>query len=309
RRPDLIAWARGLDAPAGFRPAARPRPTPPVEVRPTELAVTGVERWIRDPYSIYGRYILKLRPLDPPDAPVEALARGTAIHAAFERFARQHPDALPDDAERVFAALLADALREAGVPEERMARELALAENVAPWVAAFERKRRQGARLLIEQSGALKIPTARGDFTLTAKADRIEHRGRSADILDFKTGSPPTAKQVRAGLAPQLTLTGAILAGGGFGDLGATRPGQLVYVRVSGGRIPGREEPRGEGAESLALSEAALEGLRRRIAAFEKPDTPYVSWATPQFVGRYSGDYDDLARLWEWHVLGDAEDE
>ena len=44
--------------------------------RPRELPVTGVERWVRDPYSIYGRYVLRLRPLDPPDAPIEALARG-----------------------------------------------------------------------------------------------------------------------------------------------------------------------------------------------------------------------------------------
>ncbi|WP_163364278.1 PD-(D/E)XK nuclease family protein, partial [Klebsiella aerogenes] len=67
-----------------------PRPRPPVEARPRELPVTGVEQWVRDPYATYARRILRLRPLDRPDAPVEAMARGTAIHAAFERFAKEH---------------------------------------------------------------------------------------------------------------------------------------------------------------------------------------------------------------------------
>ena len=35
-------------------------------------------------------------------------------------------------------------------------------------------------------------------------------------ILDYKTGQPPTGKQVRMGLSPQLTLEAAILREGGF---------------------------------------------------------------------------------------------
>jgi ATP-dependent helicase/nuclease subunit B len=269
--------------------------------------VTGVERWVRDPYSVYAQYVLGLRRLDPPDAPMEALARGTAVHAAFERFSLEHPDKLPDAAEELFQAILAQALREAGMPEGRMARELALAANVAPWVTDFERKRRPGARLLIEQSGRMTLDGPAGPFHLTAKADRIEHRGRTADILDFKTGRPPSIKQVDVGFSPQLTLTAAILAAGGFpGAGGPVEPGELVYVRVSGGRTPGQVERRGEGEEAAAAAKA-LAGLQRRIAAFDDPATPYVSWAAPQFVGKYHSDYNHLARLWEWHVIGEAE--
>jgi ATP-dependent helicase/nuclease subunit B len=307
RRADAIAWARALDAPATFAPARRPKPTPPLETRPRRMPVTGVERWIRDPYAVYARDILRLRPLDPPDQAIEAMARGTAIHAAFETFSREHPEVLPDEAEALFAAMLGVALREAGVPEARMTRELALANNVAPWVIAFERKRRPGARLVIEQSGLITLEAPGGAFTLTAKADRIEARAGAADILDYKTGSAPSLKQVKAGLSPQLTLTAAILGAGGFADLGTLAPGELVYVRVSGGRIPGREEPRGAGEETRAMAAAALAGLRKRIAWFDRPETPYVSWATPQFIGRWGGDYDHLARLWEWYVIGEDE--
>ncbi len=312
-RRDTIAWARALDAPMDNPPdslktAARPRPTPPVEARPRKLAVTAVERWLRDPYGLYAREILKLRPLDRPDEPVEALARGSAIHKAFERFALEHPDELPAGAEGLFAALLLEELRRAGMREARMAREHALAANVAPWVIDFERRRRPGARLIVESQGELAFDAPGGRFTLTAKADRIEARGAGADILDFKTGQAPSARQVRAGLSPQLTLTGAILAEGGFSELGRLDPGDLLYVRVSGGRTPGREESRGAG-EAADLAAQALAGLKRRVFLFDDPATAYPSWAAPQFIGRYGGDYDHLARLWEWHVIGDGEGE
>ncbi|HEY1749856.1 MAG TPA: double-strand break repair protein AddB [Caulobacteraceae bacterium] len=303
-RPHLLDHARALDAPDGFAPAFRPRPRPPVEVRPRKLPVTGVERWIRDPYAVYGRYILRLFPLDRPGEPVEALARGTAVHAAFERFAKEHPGDLDDGSVDVFASLLIDCLADAGVPPHRLAREHALALNVAPWVVAFEQRRRARAQLLIEQSGEHTFDAPGGAFTVTAKADRIELRGAVADVLDFKTGAPPSTKQVQSGIAPQLTLTAAILRHGGFADLGAVDPGELTYVRVSGGRVPGREEVRAGPGESVDLAERALAGLKRRVAAFDDAATPYVAWATPQFMGRYGGDYDHLARLWEWGVIG-----
>ncbi len=313
-RPELLDWAQALDAPVAppppsLRTASRPRPTPPVELRPTQLPVTGVERWVRDPYALYARQILKLRPLERPDEPVEARIRGTAIHRAFERFAQEHPGALDAAHEDVFAALLVEELALAGMPSARLTREHALARNAAPWVVAFERRRREGARLLIEQSGAHVFRTGRGDFTLTAKADRIEHRADGADIIDFKTGLPPSKPQVEAGLSPQLTLTAAILHHGGFADIGPVVPRDLVYVRVSGGRQPGQEIVRASGAESLNLALEALDGLQRRIAAFEERETPYVSWAAPQFIGQFAGDYDHLARLWEWHVIGEGDSE
>ncbi len=306
--PALIQHARALDAPDRFAPAGRPRPTPPVDVRPRRLPVTGVERWIRDPYAVYARYILRLRPLDRPGEPVEARARGTAVHKSFERFAKEHPGELRDGAEDAFAQILMECLAEAGVPRPRLAREQALATNVAPWVVRFERRRRAGAELIIEQEGVHAFPAPAGDFTVTAQADRIELRGLSADVLDFKTGQAPSAKQVQSGLSPQLTLTGAILRRGGFAEIGPVEPGELTYVRVSGGRIPGREENRGWPGESADLAERALAGLMRRVAAFDEQSTPYIAWAAPQFIGRYGGDYDHLGRLWEWGVIG-GEDE
>ena len=307
-RPELHAWAEALDAPAPFAPAPRPRPRPPVEARPSELPVTGVELWLRDPYAIYARYVLRLRPLPRPDEPVEARARGEAVHRALQRFAEDHPGEVADGAAGVIEELIVEALEVAGMPSPAMARERALAGQAAVWLADFERRRRPGAQLLVEQAGAMVIESAGFSLRLTARADRLELREGRIDVLDFKTGMAPTRKQMDTGFAPQLTLTAAIVEAGGFEVAGQSAPGELVYVRVTGGRKPGEELIRAAAGETPALGQAALEGLRRRVARFASPDTPYLSWAAPQFMHARGGDYDHLARVWEWHVIGEGEE-
>ena len=307
-RPHAILWADLLDQPGRFDPAPRPRPTPPVEVRPIELPVTGVETWLRDPYATYARYVLRLRPMERPDEPVEARARGEAVHRALQRFAERHGDEIPDDAEATVEALLIEALAEAGMSRAAMAREHALARNAAPWIVALERRRRLGARLLVEQAGALTFVLDGGSFTLTARADRLELREAAVDVLDFKTGAPPSRRQVQSDFAPQLTLTAAILHGGGFAGVGAVRPGELLYVQVTGRRNQSDPSAVVGGGESAEWADRALEGLKRRVIRFRSQGAPYVSWAAPQFMNERGGDYDHLARVWEWHVIGEAED-
>ncbi|MGH7018428.1 MAG: hypothetical protein ACREEY_01020, partial [Brevundimonas sp.] len=82
---------------------------------------------------------------------------------------------------------------------------------------------------------------------------------------------------------------------------------ELTYVRVVGRKKAGEVAARASGPEAAALGEAALEGLKKRVARFDDPNTPYVSWAAPQFMGNYGGNYDHLARVWEWHVVGGEE--
>jgi ATP-dependent helicase/nuclease subunit B len=306
-RPEIARWAQTLNAPGPLATAKRPRPTPPVAVRPKGLSATRIERWIRDPYAIYAQYILGLRPLDAPDTPIGPRERGTAIHAAMERLAKDYPGDLPEDAEAVIGQAIVDALEEAGLSEARLVRERALAANLAPWLAAFEDRRRPGARRLVEQKGVLNLLVDGEPFELAATADRIDLRGSQGDVLDFKTGHAPTGKQVKSHLAPQLTLTAAILEAGGFADAGPTAAGELVYVRLNGGRVQGEESIVAEPGDSSGLAAEVLSRLTSRIAAFRDPSTPYISRAIPQFQGE-TGDYDHLARLLEWSIADGGDD-
>ena len=92
--------------------------------------------------------------------------------------------------------------------------------------------------------GELKFPVGQREFTLTARADRIEQRkDGSYAILDYKTGAARTEKQVRTGLAPQLTLEAAILRGGGFKTIPAGSVSEIAYVTLKGGEA-GRQAER-----------------------------------------------------------------
>ena len=54
---------------------------------------------MRDPYAIYARHILRLRPLDEAiDAEPEAAEFGTFVHAALAAFLNQRPRRLARDA-------------------------------------------------------------------------------------------------------------------------------------------------------------------------------------------------------------------
>ncbi|ACG76615.1 conserved hypothetical protein [Phenylobacterium zucineum HLK1] len=306
-RPEALAWARALDAPDDYRPARRPAPCPPVEARPRELFVTRVETLTRDPYAVWARDILNLRPLERPDEPVEARARGTAIHAAFERFALDHPRDLPPDAAAIFEAMYVEELEKAGMPREALARESALAREAAAWVAELEARRRADGRAIhVEKTGRLAIRVDGHEVVLGAKADRIEADPQGyGHILDYKTGRAPSQKVVDAGFSPQLTLTAAILAHGGFDAIGPLVPGELVYLEVTGRRPAGREEVRAGVGESAEAAERALDGARRLLARYFRPDQPYVSRTAPQFVKTYASDYDHLARVFEWSTSGE----
>jgi ATP-dependent helicase/nuclease subunit B len=307
----VLDWARALDAPGPYRPEKRPAPVPPAADRPRRLAVTRVEALTRDPYAVWARDILKLRRLDRPDEPVDARARGTAIHAAFEALSKDHPRELPADAVERFARYYLTALEDAGVPHEAMARESALAREAAAWVAELEGHRRADGRTVhVEREGAYTFRTAGGEFTVTAKADRIELDPEGyGHILDYKTGKAPSKKMVQTGFSPQLTLTAAILMHRGFPDLRA-QPGELTYVEVTGRKPAGKVEVRAApGEDSRDAAEKALAGLKTLVERYEDPCQPYLSRSAPQFVHDHAGDYGHLARVFEWSTSGEEGEE
>jgi len=311
-RPQVLDWARALDEPGVPAPAKRPAPVPPVADRPREMAVTRVETLTRDPYAVWARDILRLYPLNPPDKAVDARERGTAIHAAFEVFARDHAEPLPPNAAEVFQRLYLEALHEAGLPEAAVAREAVLAREMGAWVVELERERRaDGRKVHVELKGELTFQGPAGPFTVTARADRIEATPDGfGHILDYKTGKAPSKKEVDTGFSPQLTLTAAILEAGGFKDLGPLKPGDLTYLEVTGRNPAGKVETRAEAGEESALAASwALEGLQTLVERYDRPDQAYVSRTAPQFVKARVSDYDHLARVFEWSTSGEEGEE
>jgi ATP-dependent helicase/nuclease subunit B len=312
RGAKYVTWARSLDRPAEVRRAERPAPKPPRAARPTALSVTDIENWLRDPYTIYAKHILKLRELDPVDLPPGAADRGIVIHGALSDFTKTFAAALPADP----AAALIDigAKHFAALEDYPEARAFwwPRFRRIAHWFAGWETMRRSGVTALAaEVQGKIDIPLGERVFTLRARADRLERlAGGGYAILDYKTGQVPSEKQVRIGMSPQLTLEAAILRGGGFPDIPAEATvAELVYVSLKGG------DPAGDGApidfkngDADLHADRALAKLKVVAARFEDEQQPYIPLVLSMWKNRY-GTYDHLARVKEWSVGGpdDAE--
>jgi ATP-dependent helicase/nuclease subunit B len=311
RRGDgYLAWARALDRPTQHRRIAKPAPKPPLAARPLSLSVTEIEHWLRDPYTIYAKHILGLRELDPIDLTPGAADRGSVIHGALGEFTQTFAAGLPDDPEGALIEIGKQhfaALRD--YPEAR-AFWWPRFQRISRWFAAWETERRADVTALqAEISGKINIPIGGRVFTLRARADRIERGadGRYA-VLDYKTGSVPSEKQVRVGISPQLTLEAAILRGGGFSDIPAgASVAELVYVSLKGGQPSGEEKPIDfKDGNADFHADRALAKLTEVATRFEDEQQPYLPLILTMWKTRY-GAYDHLARVKEWSVGGDDE--
>ncbi len=295
-----LAWVQALDKPDRSRAVSEPRPAPPLDARPRQLSVTQVEHWFRDPYAIYARHILGLKPLQPIDSEPGAADRGIIIHDVLHEFLERTRDALPADAEKRLLEIGREVFKQAQVPPGVEAFWWPRFERIAAWFIGYEKDRREAGfrNLAGEIKGRLKLEAPAGPFTLTARADRIDHRADiGLAVMDYKTGQPPSAAQVETQFSPQLPLEAAIAQAGGFEKLSADGVAQLVYLSLSGGKKPGEEKVlKLDVAETI---DNTLKGLGDLIAQYDDPDMPYLSQPRPMLL-KYTGDYDHLARILEW---------
>jgi len=293
-----LGWSSALDQPAESIHFTPPSPCPPLSARPRRLSVTDVEKLLRDPYSIYAKTILKLRPLDRLDEDLSMAERGQAIHQALDSFVKSGVDPASPEAIKTLEAMGREAFGSLFSDPRAMAFWWPRFQRLSAWFLnqmMFDQF--SIAEIKTETKGEIEIPTANGPIVLSAKADRIDMMKTGyAGVIDYKTGKTPTKKEVNQGYAPQLTLEGLILKVGGFSELPAMTVEKLSYWNVTGG-TPAGDIISFENTDDLIAS--AERGVRRLFEAFLGRETPIHACPDPLLIPAYH-DYAHLERLKEW---------
>jgi ATP-dependent helicase/nuclease subunit B len=205
-----LALARALDDGELTPLYPQPRPMPSAEQRLVRVSVTGLDRLRSDPYQFYASEILQLGQLDPLDAEPTPQWRGTAAHKVLETW------------------------HKTGRPMREIADEVLAEMNHHPLMRALWRPRLVKALEWVETEVAAdpgRVPSlfeekgtwSHRGVTIRGKADRIDRLADgSLAVVDYKTGNPPSGKQVAEGYALQLGTTGLMLLHGAFAGLQGT---------------------------------------------------------------------------------------
>lgn len=303
-RAPHTSWVKMLEDAGPGLPVTPPEPKPPVELRPTELSATRIEAWMRDPYGIYAQKILNLPVLADIDEEPGAADQGTFVHDALEDFLKEEIDPDSPNALKRLLEIGEQRLDDMALPAGARTFWWPRFEQVARWFID-QQKERQGnfVPTAIESTGRYVMTTPKGNqFTATAKADRIDRMADGTfDIIDYKTGQPPSVDQVNAGYAPQLPVEGVILQASGFPEIPEGDVAEMSYWQLRGGkdgsRIAGLSRRNKQTPVPDLITEAE-EGLTELVDKFADVDTPYRSNPNPTYRGW--GDYDHLARVKEW---------
>jgi len=296
-----LGWADVLETPRPAPAAPRPAPCPPVSARPRRLTITEIPRLIRDPYAIYAKHVLRLKPLDSLIQEPDALLRGIVVHEVFETFIKDtltNPDALNSN-NLITAAhqLLAE-----HVPWP-IARTLWLSriKRIADEFIQAEKERQHRARpVAFEAKGEARLGPL--DFTIACRADRIDMDDRGfLHLYDYKTGAPPSEAQQKK-FEKQLLIEAAMAEEGAFADLGPSEVQRALFIGL-GSSLKEVRAPLDEQPPAKIWTE-----LKSLIEAYFDPNQGYSS---RRMVHRddIAGDYDHLARFGEWDRSSEAKQE
>lgn len=307
-----VQAARRLDAVTATVAATRPLPAPPAAMRPRQLSVTEIETLMRSPYDLYAKHVLRLRPLDPLGEVPDARERGTIIHDIFAEFVLRGHDVMAPDAAALLGAIAVEKFAGLEAIGERRDIWLRRFETAAAQFLDFERERNARVRRRhAEIDGRWTLKLAE-DFVLTGRADRVDELvDGTLEIIDFKTGSPPTPGAMKAFEVPQLLLEAQMAKAGALTGIGGADTSALTYIKIGLG--PDAFSPKGftpaDGYDLMGAADEISRRMQSHIALFLFNDMAMPARLLPLKGQRFAGAYDHLARVAEWTASDGEEGE
>jgi len=196
---------------------------------PEKVSATNLELLIKNPHGFYAKNILRLYPYDELHKQELNAEFGTLLHAIICAYNK-----LPEIGDtKAFLQLAELEIKKLGADE--FITNLWWPKIASIGSAYVDFARTRGAkRIYSEIYGQMYVDIDDKTQRIIAIADEIVvNEDGSVHIIDYKTGTPPTKKDVLSGIAPQLIVEGLILARGGFKGLPKVNPSQISFIKLS----------------------------------------------------------------------------
>lgn len=189
--PSSLLETKSLGTTSSFHPQ-RPQPCPPLALRPRRISITDLDLCQKDAYAFYAKTILGIRETPSLHGQPWRQRQGQMIHRFLEQCTQHHDqDSLPPlpsahdiDDEWLWAE-----------PQHQQ------------WIRAWQQSHPDTHAMTPEVTGSWTMTGPEGDLIIHGRADCVTVTPDGhLNIIDYKTGTPPTQKDIQEGRALQLTL-------------------------------------------------------------------------------------------------------
>ncbi|WP_375331032.1 PD-(D/E)XK nuclease family protein [Candidatus Tisiphia endosymbiont of Oplodontha viridula] len=200
---------------------------------PEIISVTDIEMLVRNPYSFYAKKILNLRSKDMIGQEPKISEFGSFVHKVLEQYSKNY-DKLENNKIGLILEISNNILQNTILPAYTQKIWQIKFIPIAESFIEFDEKRRSDFQYIYSECrGEISLNIGGQELTIIGVADRIEvDELGAAVIIDYKTGSLPSKKDVEAGLSPQLIIGGLMLQEGGFA-IKVHSVKQVTYVKIS----------------------------------------------------------------------------
>ncbi|MDX2050572.1 MAG: PD-(D/E)XK nuclease family protein [Rickettsiaceae bacterium] len=194
---------------------------------PKILYATNIEMLLRSPYGFFARKILELKPKKNILSQISNADFGSVIHKIIEENTKT------DFSEQL---IIDDTLTKRGIYNFYKLLWNDAIKSILAEINIFDIKIKElGGVIFSEIEGAFVITLDKKDIEIRAIADRIEVLPDKIRIVDFKTGAPPTKKDLLCGKSPQLMIEAMIYKHNGFKDIifDQAKKVELVFIKIN----------------------------------------------------------------------------
>ena len=258
-----------------------------------ELSLTDLGTLWHDPYAVYAKKVLDLKPLKSIEVENDYLGFGSLVHSILDDFVKNNGMSYAEMKRKG-----ANELKKRGFKgvfwEKRLNRFI-------EWFSEFDsNEKKQIAASYSERTGEMPI----GAFTIKAKADRIDFlTDGTIRIVDYKTSSSKNyTGEVVNDYFPQLPIEAVMAETGYFGFPGGKKISSLEYWQFND--KDGGKRTKVQGREKDVTVAELVDRYKEQTAAmlnyYSCSDAVYLSWRTGKTDDGFNADYDHLSRYKEW---------